>query len=182
MKNYLCLLIPALLLLPQCKTRTSLDQPPLAPVDPVEDVYFGKTISDPYRYMEDMKSPEVEEWFNTQSEFARDVLDNISRRDYLIEKMKEFDQRKSTTAFNLNITDNDRYFYLKITPEDETGKLFYRDDFEGEEQLLYDPDTFDPESEAKFVISAISPNDDGSLVTIEVAADGSENAVIMIVN
>jgi prolyl oligopeptidase len=34
-------------------------QPPVAPVRTVTDTYFGTTVADPYRYMENMKDPEV---------------------------------------------------------------------------------------------------------------------------
>lgn len=182
MKTHLLLLFPTLFLLVQCTSGPTLEKPPLAEVKPVEEVYFGKSVSDPYRYMEDLKATEVEEWIGAQSDYAREVLNSIPRRDFLIEKMKDFNERKSTMIYNLNIADNDRYFYLKQLPEDETGKLFYRDHFKGEENLLFDPDTYKPEIGSKFVINLHVHSDDGSVVCIEVAPDGSESGVLLIMN
>ena len=39
--------------------------PPVAPVRDVTDTYFGVSVPDPYRYMEDLKSPEVSALLNT---------------------------------------------------------------------------------------------------------------------
>ncbi|HEX5862735.1 MAG TPA: hypothetical protein VF014_00425, partial [Casimicrobiaceae bacterium] len=51
-----------------CATAFALAQakPPVAPVKKVSDTYFGTAVADPYRYMEDMKSPEVAEWMKAQ--------------------------------------------------------------------------------------------------------------------
>ena len=41
--------------------------PPVAPIKPVTDTYFGVTVVDPYRYMENMKDPEVAAWTKARS-------------------------------------------------------------------------------------------------------------------
>ncbi len=172
------LLFSCLQVLPQAQRV----KPPLAPVNPVEDVYFGKTVIDPYRYMENLKDTVVKRWMNAQSDYAREVLNSIPGRQALIEKRKEFDRRESSNVNNLKITDNDVYFYLKTTPSDETGKLYTRKGFDGEETLLYDPASFSGDMDQKYVINTINPSDDGSLVAFSMAANGSESAIILIMN
>ena len=54
--------------------------PPSAPVRPVADTYFGVTVSDPYRYMEDMKDPEVAAWMKAQADYTQGVLARIPQR------------------------------------------------------------------------------------------------------
>ncbi len=162
--------------------QTENSKPPLAPVNPVEDVYFGKKVVDPYRYMENMKDASVATWMKAQSDYARGVLNSIPGRQALIEKRKEFDRRESSNVNNLRITDNDVYFYLKTTPSDETGMLYTRNGFEGEETLLYDPASFSRDMDQKYVINTINPSDDGSLVAFSMSANGSESAIILIMN
>jgi prolyl oligopeptidase len=77
------------------------------------------------------------------------------------------------------ITDNDRYFYLKQTPADETGKLYFRDGFTGKETLLFDPETYGADTTKKYTISTISPSDDGSRIAFEIAPNGSESAEML---
>ncbi len=157
-------------------------QQPVAPVKVVTDEYFGQKIDDPYRYLENMDDPIVKKWFKGQGDYSRNVLDHISGRDELVQKFKELDARQSTNIYNLNITENDLYFYLKQTPNDETGKLFYRKGFEGSEQLLFDPEKFKPEKGTQYVINNIFPNFDGSKISLAVSANGSESSTFLIID
>jgi len=176
-KNFLVLL--TMILMVHCTTDNTKKQFPLAQVKPVEDVYFGMKISDPYRYMENLKDITVQQWLKQQSDYTRGILNSIPGRQKLIDKMFEFDKRKSSQISYLIITDNDRYFYLKTTPNDETGKLFYRDGFDGKETLLFDPDKYSADTTQKYVISSVSPSIDGSKVAFDVAPNGSESSVLL---
>ncbi len=176
------LLLLSLSLVVHCTQKASLKRPPLARVDVVEEEYFGRKISDPYRYMENLDNPEVQEWMRLQADYVRSILDRIPHRQYLIDKMHEFDRRKSSRISPLRITDNDYYFYLKTTPEDETGKLYYRVGYEGDEVFLYDPETFSSDTTKKFVINDLSPSDDGSKIAFEVAPNGSESSTVLIMD
>jgi len=179
MKTRTILFCLGILLMVLYATGKAQEKPVPAKVQPVEEEYFGKTITDPYRYMESLQDPEVKNWFESQADYSRSVLNNILGRQSLIDKMREFDKRKSSKISYLRITDNDRYFYLKTTPEDETGKLFYRDGYEGKEIFLYDPQAFSPDTTQKYVISDLSPSDDGSKVAFEIALDGSESSILL---
>jgi protease II len=105
-----------LLAMVNCRRDVDIEKPPLAKVQIVVDNYFGKEISDPYRYMENLQDTVVQNWLKLQADYTRKVLNSIPGRQSLIEKMMEFDKR--TTSQNLwpSITENDRYFYLKTKP------------------------------------------------------------------
>lgn len=157
-------------------SRANMD----APSSNVVETLCGQTIADPYRTLENLKDPKVAAWYRRQSDHARSVLDAIPGRNELIAKMREFDQRRPEKIFDLSITDNDRYFYLKQTPADETGKLYMRKGFAGKERLLFDPASYRDESGATFVISEVTPNHNGSKVVIGVSANGSEDSILLI--
>jgi prolyl oligopeptidase len=165
-----------------CPAGYTQEKPAAAKVQPVVDEYFGNRIIDPYRYLEDLKDPEVQNWFKSNAAYSRAVLNNIAGRQSLIDKMREFDQRKSARISSIRITDNNHYFYLKTTPEDETDKLFYRVGYEGKEVFLYDPSEFDSNTGQKYTITSLSPSDDGSKVAFEVAPNGSESTVLLIMD
>lgn len=171
-----------LILLLACYAIGFSQTQPIAPVKVVTDEYFGVKIDDPYQYLEDMKNPDVEEWFKGQGDYSRTVLDRINGRDELIAKFKELDSRRSSRIFNLTITENDFYFYAKMTPEDETGKLFMRRGFDGEEFLLFDPSSYKKEEGVQYTIGSITPNFDGSKVGFSLAPNGSETSIIFIMN
>ena len=179
MKIKSLLALMTLILMVNCTSADKKKLPPLAPVKPLVDNYFGTKISDPYRYMENLKDTTVQQWIKQQADFSRKILNSIPGRQALIDKMKEFDGRKSFQIYSFMITENDRYFYLKQTPADETGKLYYRDGFTGKESLLFDPGTYSTDATQKFVVSAISPSFDGSMVAFEIAPNGSESSELM---
>lgn len=178
--------IPVILLLLgmlNCTSEIIIEKPPLAKVQVVMDNYFGKEIPDPYRYMEDMKDSVVIEWFKSQAEYSRRILDRIPGRQALIDKMHEFDKRKSSKiGYALEITDNDRYFYLKSTPEDENKKLYYRAGFDGPEVLLFDPKTFRKNNNQNYSIFSFMPSHDGTKIAFDVTPNGSEISVLLIMN
>jgi len=173
----ICLLTILMVLSTTGKTQ---EKPPLIQAKPVEDEYFGIKISDPYRYMENLKDPEVRHWIKAQSEYSRSILNSIPGRQSLIDKMWEFDKRKPSTIRRLIITDNDRYFYRKTMPGEEIAKLFYRDGYQGAEILLFDPQTFNADTNRTYLLINNSPSDDGTKVFFVLRpADGSGNLVII---
>jgi prolyl oligopeptidase len=183
------LFLPILLFVMSCSTATNeetaeVPMPPYpeTPVNIVTDTIWGVQLDDPYRYLEEIKDPSVTEWFKAHGERARTVLDAIHGRQGLIDQMKEFDARQSSSIYSVEITDNDRYFYLKETPDDETGKVFYRDGFSGSETLLFDPDDYGDDPELTFTISAIYPSNDGLKLGIEVSPNGSESSTLLIMD
>jgi len=165
---------------------TLFGQAPLAPVKSVTDDYFGHHIIDDYRYMENMEDTIVLDWMRAQSDYAQSILNRIPGRQDIINRLIEFDKRKSTTISYTVITENDRYFYLKQSPEEKIAKLYYRDGVYGAEELLFDPDTFNPEDGIQYVINATNemsqslfPNNDGSKIAFGIAKAGSENPTII---
>lgn len=182
MKTKLLMFISVVFTMIGCNSEKPNTKPALAEVKPVTDTYFGTKVTDPYRYMEDLKDSSVLKWIKSQSDYTRHILDGIPGRKALIDKMFEFDKRKSAKVGQIVITENDHYFYLKTTPSDETGKLFHRVNFEGTEELLFDPLKFSNDTTQKYVISSLSPNNDGTKVAFEVAANGSESSVLLIMD
>src|SRR5262249_56621517 len=59
---------------PSPPPREALRYPAARRVD-VKDVRFGVEVADPYRWLEDEKSPEVTAWMKAQGELARRLLD-----------------------------------------------------------------------------------------------------------
>ena len=62
---------------------------PVARVEPVSDVYFGETITDNYRWMENPKDPDWLPFLENQNKHTRGVIDAIPGRDKLLARIKE---------------------------------------------------------------------------------------------
>src|SRR6185312_8657992 len=124
-------------------TGTSADHgaesPPVAPVRPVTDDYYGTKLTDPYRYMEDLKNPEVEKWFKGQNQYTREILGRIPGRSELLARIRELGQSAPARVFDVHQLPGGRYIYEKRLASQDVSRLYLRDGLSGAEKLLADP-------------------------------------------
>lgn len=154
----------------------------LAPSKPATDEFFEVKIVDDYRNLENLDDPQTLSWMKSQTSYTNSILDLIPKRKYYSDKRLELDRRQKYSISNLKMTSNDKYFYLKKNGSEKTAKLYYRDRFSGNEELLYDPINYrNSEAGHEFVINYISPSWDGSKIAISMAEKGQElaEAIIM---
>jgi len=153
--------------------------PPVAPIRNVVDDYFGTKVTDPYRWMEDMKSPEFQTWIKGQNDYTRAVVGSIPGRQKLLSSITEYTNAR-TLVIDLQKY-GDRYFYRKMEPDQDNYKLYMRDVKTGQERLLVDPDRFKPANEsAHYALDYILASLDGKYVIYGVSPGGSEDSVLRI--
>src|SRR5215831_11731145 len=63
--------------------------PPVAPIEPVTDTYFGTAVTDPYRWMENLEDPRWMPFLRSQAAYARKTLDAIKGRKALASRVAE---------------------------------------------------------------------------------------------
>jgi len=154
--------------------------PPVAPVRVVTDEYFGIKVADPYRYMEDLTSPEVSAWFKAQNDYTRGVLGRIPGRAALLARIKTLDESAPAQVTDLRRLPGDRYFYQKRLASEDVAKLYFRSGLNRDEKLVVDPAKFMTAGGPHYVISYYAPSRDGKYVAAGISAAGSENAVLHI--
>ena len=180
MAGFLFLLISFSFFAPNLKSqeRTAVKQP-VAPVRPVTDDYYGTKIVDNYRYMENLKDPEVQAWFKNQNDFTRATLANIPGRDKLLARIKELDQSVPVTVFGVQRLPGDLYFYRKVLAGENIPKLYVRKGLKGAERLLVDPDKVEVaasnRSKGKNALAYVDISQDGKYVAVGITPGGSEN-------
>jgi len=153
--------------------------PPIAAVRPVTDDYFGTRITDPYRWMEDMKSPEFQSWIKAQNDYTRSLIATIPGRQKLLGEISRYTNARTMVIDLLKY--GGRYFYRKMDPDQDNYQLYMRDVKTGQERLLVDPSRFQPPNEtAHYALDYIAPSLDGKYVIYGVSKGGSENSVLRI--
>jgi prolyl oligopeptidase len=155
------------------------NSPPIAPVIPVTDDYFGHKVVDPYRWMETPDSAQLKMWMKGQADYSRSVLDSLPRRSELLAEIGRLDNSGISVA-QVQIG-GDRYFYEKEKPGFETPKLYVRDGLRGPERLLVDPQKIGKPS-THYAIDYFTPSWDGKYVAYGISPGGSEDSVIHILN
>ena len=152
-------------------------KPPVAPVKEIVDTYFGATVADPYRYMEDMKNPEVSAWMKAQADYTRAALDKIPQRAELLKEVAKYGDAAAARISSLQVV-GDMVYYLKRNANENIAKLYVRRGFAGKERLLVDPDK-QPAPEGKHnAIDYYQPSPDNKYLAFGISVGGSEESVI----
>lgn len=144
---------------------------PATPKRPVTDTYFGKKITDNYRWLEDMSQPEVKDWFKAQGDYTNAMLAQIPGRDKLIQTFVDYDKRLPIRYGEIKKRGN-TYFYRKTLPNENVGKLYSRDGKNGPEKLLFDPTASGLGK--TYAMTAFTPSPDGKLLVIGLQEGGAE--------
>ncbi len=151
------------------------DAPPIAPVRPVTDDYFGTKIVDPYRYMENLDDPQVQSWIKSQADYAARILHSIPGRDALLARIQQLDQGAPYRLWIVRRWPNGDYHYQKRLASENIEKLYFHDAAKNEDRLLVDPDRFiAPGKSEHYSLEFAKPSPDQRYVAYGVAASGSE--------
>ncbi len=169
------IIVGLILFMISCKQKTPSNQNKLLKEN-VIDNYFGMSVHDPYRYMETPGDSATLKWYQHQTEEAKKLLNGISGRDKLFKEISENASSKSGEVSSTMVTENDYYFYLKRDSETQNNLLFYREGYQGEEILLFNPKI---QGEA-YSINYFSPNWDGSYVVVGLTKNDEEISIIRI--
>jgi len=164
------------------KFAVNISAPPVAPVQPVTDTLYGVKITDPYRYMENLKDPSVQHWFRQQNAYTRSVLARIPGRDKLLADIKKYDHSVPAKVSDVARVPGELYFYEKTLPDQQMAKLYMRHGLNGSEQLLFDPAKYEKKGGPQWTISYYSPSFDGHYVAIGIAPGGSEKTILHVLN
>jgi len=149
---------------------------PVAPVRPVTDDYHGTKIVDNYRYMENLKDPEVQAWMKAQNDYTHAQLASIPGREKLLERIRQLDQ--AVPQVQGTRLPGDLYLILKRLPTENVSKLYLRQGLNGEDKLLVNPEKIKLataiQSKGANTIVGSLPSQDGKYVAVGIAAGGSE--------
>lgn len=134
----------------------------------VKDTYFGTTIEDPYRWLEDDKSAETAEWVKAENEATFNYLGKIPFRQQLKERMEKlWNYEKISAPFKKG---NYTYYYKNNGLQNQS--VLYRKDKNGKEEVFLDPNTFSADGSTS--LASLSFTKDGSLMAYAVSEAGSD--------
>src|SRR5436305_2799349 len=98
--------------------------PPVARVEVVRDTYYGVTVEDPYRWMEDWKGEELQTWLKAQATYTKEYLEALPEREALLKRITELSGADPVLS-SLQVAGG-RYFYLSRDSNDYLAKLVVR--------------------------------------------------------
>lgn len=155
---------------------------PVAPVGTVQDTLHGVVVKDPYRYMENVKAPEVQTWIRAQGAYSREVLDQIAVRDGLEKRLTELTSANGDAIGGMVRMPGDKIFYLLRPKGERQFKLAMRTGFAGTARVLVDPEVAAKATGVPHAINYFKPSWDGRYVAYGMSAGGSEDASLYILD
>jgi prolyl oligopeptidase len=146
---------------------------PVARVAVVKDTYFGDTLSDPYRWMENSKDPDWLPYLKGQNNHARAILDAIPGRGALMKRIEQVSGDVSLTSHVQRA--GGKLFYQQRPSGADNYKLFVRED--GHDRVLVDPTALGGAT-GHVSLDWWSASPSGSHVVYGLSRDGSEDSLL----
>jgi prolyl oligopeptidase len=141
------------------------------------DTHFGVKVADPYRWLEDGKSPEVQAWVAAQDKLTRSYLDALPGRAALT---KRYSQLLRIDTMSAPSRSGDRYFYSKRKAMQEKSVLFWRSavDANAPEHVLFDPNPFVGTTNVS--LGSASPSLDGKLLAYSLRPNNADESTLYV--
>lgn len=137
--------------------------------DEIHDNYHGVSVDDPYRWLEDAASEEVQAWSEAQSALARSYLDAIPMRERIQARYTELmNYAKSTVPCKKG----HRYYFTKNSGLQNQSVLYRQDTLGGESCVVLDPNKLSSDGTVALVNQAFS--EDGQLLAYGTSTGGSD--------
>ncbi|MDD4856758.1 MAG: prolyl oligopeptidase family serine peptidase [Candidatus Krumholzibacteria bacterium] len=148
-------------------------KPPATRADNVTEVIHGTTIVDPYRWLEDQKSPETRGWIDAQNAYAHSFLDPLPFRESITKRLTEL---MKIDQIGMPFERGGRYFLQKRSADQDLWVIYMRESLGGEDRVLVDPDTLSADHTRSVGIYDVSL--DGKLLAYYVREGGEDEVAV----
>ncbi|HEY5728814.1 MAG TPA: prolyl oligopeptidase family serine peptidase [Anaerolineales bacterium] len=137
-------------------------------VDQTDD-YHGTPVADPYRWLEDVDSPETLEWVKQQNKLTFSILEKIPQRESIKKRMTElWDFAKAWAPYKKGKW----YFQERNSGLQNQNVLFVMKSLTSEPRVLLDPNTLSEDGTVALTSFAFSK--DGDWLAYATSASGSD--------
>ncbi len=135
----------------------------------VSDKYFGQTVRDPFRWLEDDQSAETKDWVRRQNLVTNGYLSQIPYRDKIKTRLQEiWNFEKYGTPFKKA----GRYFFFKNDGLQNQSVFYVQDQLDSQPQMVLDPNSFSADGTAS--LGEIGFSKDGRYLAYSTSEGGSD--------
>jgi len=103
-------------------TKAQFNYPSTKTVDSA-DTWHNVTVKDPYRWLEDLKNPEVISWFKAQANFTDDVLSKLPYADMLFKEQEKIETSQPEQKYGI-IQLGNSFVYSQIKQNESRVKIY----------------------------------------------------------
>ncbi len=154
--------------MPPVDASARLSYPPARRVDQV-DAYDGTAVADPYRWLEDIDSPETQAWIEAENTLTEAFLATVPERGAIRARLTEVwnYERRSVPQ-----RAGDLYAYFRNAGLQNQAVLYVTDDLARPGRVLLDPNALS--EDGTVALSGASFSEDGARLAYGVSISGSD--------
>ncbi len=147
---------------------STLAYPAANRVDHVDD-YHGTKVADPYRWLEDIDSPETRKWVEAEAKLTDAYLAAIPGRDAIAKRLKKI---WNYTRWSEPFRRGKNWFFTRNNGLQNQAVLFVTTDLEKKPRVLLDPNRLS--KDGTVALQAIAVTDDGQRLAYALSDAGSD--------
>ncbi|MGC9350088.1 MAG: prolyl oligopeptidase family serine peptidase [Anaerolineae bacterium] len=133
------------------------------------DDYHGTSVADPYRWLEELDSPETRAWIEAQNAVTFHYLDQIPEREAIRQRLTSvWDYPKAGAPFKKG----SYYFQFRNTGLQNQDVLYVSKSPKDKGHVLIDPNAFSPDG--TIALTGLDVSQDGQWVAYATSSSGSD--------
>ena len=148
--------------------RTAMTYPE-TPRGEISDAYFGTTVADPYRWLEQTDSPSTDAWIDAQNAISEPFLEAIPARQRYIDRLTKLWNHE---RFGLPVVRGGRYFWTRNDGLQNQAVLYVADRLDGAARVLLDPNGLS--NDGTKALASWVPSLDGRHLAFGISDGGSD--------
>ncbi|HYE84907.1 MAG TPA: prolyl oligopeptidase family serine peptidase, partial [Vicinamibacterales bacterium] len=133
------------------------------------DRYGDVAVADPYRWLEDLDSPEVAAWVAAQNAVTFAHLESLPDRAHFQRRLTELWDYARTSV---PVVENGRLFYSRNSGLERQAPVYVRDGIAGQPAMVLDPNALSPDGSVS--LAQYAPSPDAQLLAYAIAAGGAD--------
>ncbi len=140
------------------------------------DNYHGTPVPDPYRWLEDDRSPETLAWVKAENQVTAEYLSRIPYRSQL---MKRLEQLQNYVRYTPPFRRGEYYFFRKNDGLQNQSVVYVQQGLSGTARVLLDPNKFSSDGTSRLGVLAISKTGAYAAYTISTGGSDWQEAHVM---
>lgn len=137
------------------------------------EILHGQEIADPYRWLEELDSPETREWIDAQNQVTEAFLEQTPARKATREAIRQrLEDVWNYERMGLPHEYNGRYFFSRNDGLQNQSVLYWKEGIDGDPAVLIDPNQLSDDGTVALI--GYNPSDDGHFVAYGLSSAGSD--------
>ena len=142
---------------------------PAAPRGDVVDDYHGTKVADPYRWLEDLDSPQTRAWVDAERALTAKLLEQMPERTAIRARLKAL---WNYPRISMPSKRGGHYLVWKNDGLQDQSVLYVREQLHGPDRLLIDPNTLS--TGGTVALGPVAVSEDGKWIAYALKSAGSD--------